>query len=102
MFEYSKRAIMVCLTVFLALTLAVIACGGTSPEPPPPPPPDNPSPEAPPEEPPGPPAAENLSLGEVRIEPNNDSYNTYKIVATIYNHGDGDASGFNAGCTYLG
>jgi hypothetical protein len=46
------------------------------------------------------PLAADLLMGETHVEAYNDTYLTYQIVATIVNAGAGDASGFNAGCTY--
>ena len=81
----------------LGLALAAILLAGcppkTLPVTQPPPPTATPPPTAPPGE-------ADLTLGDVRIEANDDAYMDYLIVATIHNNGAGTANGLNAGCAY--
>lgn len=91
------------VVLVLGLTSLMLAsCDGGNPTPLPPPPPTF-EPPPPTTAAPATTAPADLRLGETRVEPNkdaNDTWNNYQIVATIVNEGAGDASGFNAGCTY--
>jgi hypothetical protein len=86
---------------FVALLITSIACAIIPTPTPRPTPTERRDPtDEPANNPPPSPSKPDLILGVTYIEPNNDTFNTYKIVATIENLGDGEATPINAGCTY--
>ncbi len=90
--------------VIVSVVLIAVVTGGIGmsckqqPPPPPPKPNGGQPPQAP--SPPTPSGRADLMLGQVRLEKSNDPGFNYRVIATIRNVGNGDATGFNAGCTY--